>query len=62
MPQPRAPHSYLNVLPSSSTLTTLLRHNLINRRPGSPDCSSDAYTLTVHSMSKSKAVYDPESS
>ena len=31
---------------------------VINRRPGSPDCSGDAYTLTVHSKSKSKAVYD----
>ena len=35
---------------------------IINRRPGSPDCSGDAYTLTAHSKSKSKAVYDHESS
>ena len=35
-------------------------HVVINRRPGSPDCSGDAYALTVHSKSKSKskAVYD----
>ena len=30
---------------------------VINRRPGSPDCSGDAYALTVHSKSKSKARF-----